>query len=139
MTNENKISIHDNFLVSYEVFCETRQIVFKTEYRDRPDQIEKTLVEFTGVNCYYFENDSVIGTVLLDIEECDPMSIYDQNLDYILKRINYGWPGDWAKSENTARDFFRTMGLKAFEISSSCGLSGWIIGKSVKFTNEICT
>jgi hypothetical protein len=39
-------SVHDNFIVSYEVHCERREIRLHTEYRDRGEPFEITVVVF---------------------------------------------------------------------------------------------
>jgi hypothetical protein len=136
MADLEDISVHDNFLVSYEVFCETRKIVFHTEYRDKTGYLEKTDIDFSGYNCYYFENDSVLGTIIFDIEEIDPMIVFEENIDKFASGIHYGWPGDWAESGESAKSFFDEKGLKAFAISSSCGLCGWIIATSIQIKSE---
>src|SRR5688572_26401624 len=68
VNNAEEISIHDNFLASYEVLCERREIRLHTEFRDSSGPVEFTDVVFRGVVCYDFRHDSQIGTIIFDID-----------------------------------------------------------------------
>ena len=61
-------SVHDNYLVSYEVLSEQRRIVLRTEHRDGRAAPEGTSVIFTGVEGYHFERDC-FENVLFDVEK----------------------------------------------------------------------
>ena len=61
------ISVHDNFLVSYEVLCRQREIRLHTEFRDK-EPIECTDVIFRGVEAYHFDHDN-FETIIFDITE----------------------------------------------------------------------
>lgn len=127
MNEAKKISVHDNVLVSYEVLCERREIRLCTEFRDRGEPYELTDVVFIGVVAYDFWHDSEIGTIIFDITEVPASDIYDQHADQFHAGIRYGWPGKWAKSPEIAAAHFNQHSIRGFEISSSCGMSGWIL------------
>ena len=61
------LSIHDNLLVSYEVQCEARTIMLRTEYRVENEPTQFTNVVFKGVQGYHFENDA-FGNVISGLE-----------------------------------------------------------------------
>jgi hypothetical protein len=122
-----EISVHDNRLLSYEVRCERREIHLCTEYWAGGETRLLTDVVFTGVIAYDFRNDSVTGTIIFDLEEVAPGTIYQENSGKFLERIRYGWPGDWAASPESAERFFTEQSLRGYELSASCGLCGWIL------------
>jgi len=123
------ISVHDNRLISYCVLSETHEIRMHTIYEDR-EPYEYTDVVFSGVVAYYFEQDT-FKTILFDIEEEDIARIYDSNRDRFAAGQNYGWPGMWNKSEQTALEYLASLGVKGFTLSSVCGMSGWVLAKSM--------
>lgn len=131
MSINKEISIHDNFLVSYEVLCERREICFHTEYRDRGEPFECTDVSFTGVTAYDFWHDSEMGTIIFDITEVPATDIYAEHGDQLRKGVRYGWPGDWAETAEAAAAFFQSKGIRGFELASSCGMSGWILAREM--------
>ncbi len=59
--------IHDNLLISYEVHCEKRTIMLRTEYCVEEKPTEFTNIVFEGVHGYNFENDA-FGNIILDLE-----------------------------------------------------------------------
>jgi hypothetical protein len=132
VSTKQEISIHDNRLVSYEVFCERREICLRTEFRDRGEPFELTDVFFTGVAAYDFWHDSDIGTIIFDITEVPAVDIYAEHADQFREGVRYGWPGDWADSAETAASFFVGHGIRGFELASSCGMSGWVLARDMK-------
>jgi hypothetical protein len=67
------VSVHDNLLISYEVQCETRRIILRTEYRVKNEPTEFTNVIFKDVQGYHFENDAfrniILGFETVPVEE----------------------------------------------------------------------
>ena len=61
-------SMHDNFITSYEVNCESREIKFHIQFRDLGTPYEYTTVVFSGVEAYSFEQDR-FQNIILDIAE----------------------------------------------------------------------
>ncbi len=126
---DNEISVHDNVLVSYEVNCEQRSICLHTQFRDRGPPFELTDVVFAGVVAYQFEHDSTIGTILFDIEDVAAIDVWRENEAAFRAGRRYGWPGEWADSEESAKSFFRENTINGYIVASSCGLTGWILAK----------
>lgn len=123
------VSIHDNFLLGYEVDATKRQITLKTEFRERG---EFTNVVFSGVEVYRFENDS-FGTILSEIVETDPQALLAEQ--WMSMEAGYrqsGWPGPWAASRESAKSYLAKTKARAFHVESSVGLSGWVLASSMQ-------
>jgi hypothetical protein len=41
----------------------------------------------------------------------------------------YGWPRGWEKEKEEIEVFARRLDMRAFELSSSYGMSGWILAR----------
>jgi hypothetical protein len=135
------ISVHDNHLLRYSVLAEEKKIVFETEYPGRTPR-ELTDVVFEDVLAYAFEND-LFGTIIFDIEEVDLAALLKEHAAMFEAGWRYGWPRGWEKEKETIGAFTTRLGMHAFELSSSYGMSGWIIAKQMskirKEANQIIT
>jgi len=118
-------SIHDNLLLGYAVQCEERRITLHTAFHE-VEPVEKTLVVFGGVEAYQFEND-VFGTILFGIESVDPSDLVRRERARFEEGRRWGWPDGWAGplTDDLAR--LKERGVQAWEITSSIGLSGWVL------------
>jgi hypothetical protein len=125
-----ELSVHDNILLAYTVDLKKREIVFQTEYPHDPPEF--TDVIFSGVDCYSFKHDSVLGTIIFDFEDATPLGIYDDFGTELIAGIPWGWPGDWAKTRESAAEFFAEEGIKAWYLASSLGMTGWILARSME-------
>ena len=123
-------SIHDNRVVSYKVDGERRQIVMHTRFEDR-EPIEHTDLVFEGVLAYHFENDN-FGNILFGVEEIPVSQLVASNRSLFEEGVKYAWPGPWNTSAEVSVQHFEFEGAKAFEISSSYGLVGWVVAKSYR-------
>jgi len=110
------ISVHDNFLVSYEVLCRQREIRLHTEFRDK-EPIECTDVIFRGVEAYHFDHDN-FETIIFDITEVPVEDILVQDKSRFDEGRRYGWPGPWNDSEVTMRARLAERGVRGFSLSS---------------------
>ena len=127
-------SLHDDFLVSYEVNCEARRIKLRARRDERVEANRglpaRTLI-FEGVEGYQFENDA-FGSIIFSLE-C--ISIEQLLVAYgaqIAESYRLaGAPGPWAADLASAAQSLKAKGIQAFELSSSYGLSGWILAKEV--------
>lgn len=129
MKNSLDISIHDNYIVEYTVNSVLKEIVLKTEFRDRPE-IEKTDVLFSGVIGYHFQYDC-LGSILYDIEQVDPNVLLKENLNHIKESARMsGALANLSGSEEESKIYFRESGIKGFYINCSLGLDGWIFAKA---------
>jgi hypothetical protein len=129
-----KLSIHDNFLVSYEVLHETREICLHTEYRDvaLDAPFEYTDVIFRGVFAYHFTQDN-FSNILFGIDETTTENILADNKALFEAGERYGWPGIWNRSDATLRAYLTENQARGFEISSSFGMYGWVLARSMEF------
>lgn len=125
------LSIHDNYLVAYEVRCKERVIVLHTEYDYESFPFEATDVVFSGVQGYRFEDDA-FGNIIYGIEEILVGQLIEDHRAEIAESYRMaGAPGSWAANLDTAASFLKEQGARGFVLSASFGLSGWIIAKDV--------
>ena len=125
------ISVHDNLLISYEVNCERREIRVHTELRDKGKPFERTDVIFTGVSAYQFWHDC-FGNIIFDFEEIAPEIIYQDYRAQFEAGWRYGWPGEWGKTEDSARAYFREHNVRGYLLSSSLGMVGWVLSQKME-------
>jgi len=121
-------SIHDNRVVSYEVDGEHRRIVLHTRFEDR-EPIECTDVIFEGVLAYHFANDN-FGNILFGVEEIPVPQLVARNRRLFEEGSRFAWPGPWNESPEASIEHFQSHQVKAFEVSSSYGLAGWVVAAS---------
>jgi hypothetical protein len=123
-------SIHDNRVISYEVDGERRRIVLRTRFEDR-EPVEHTDLIFEGVLAYHFENDN-FGNILFGVEEVSVPQLVEGNRRLFDEGSKYAWPGPWNQSTQAAVQHLEAAGARAFEISSSYGLAGWVVAESYR-------
>jgi hypothetical protein len=125
-TPSNSISVHDNFVYAYRVECEARRIVLHTRFRDSSPE-EYTDVIFTGVVAHHFEH-VLEGNILFDVTEIPLRDIIETSAALFAAGKNYMWPDgiDYRDVEELIR-ILEGQGACGFEISSSYGMSGWVI------------
>lgn len=125
------LSIHDNHLVAYEVRCKNRMIVLHTEFDHENFPFEATDVVFSGVQGYRFEDDA-FGNIIYGIEEIPVGQLIEEHRAQIAESYRMaGAPGPWAANLDTAAPLLKAQGAKGFILSSSFGLSGWVIAKDI--------
>jgi hypothetical protein len=125
------ISVHDNLLVSYEVQCEKRTITLRTEYRAKDTPAEFANVVFEGVQAYHFEDDA-FGNIIFDVTEV-PTEYFLRRYSAELSEMNRmaGVPGKWVEALDSAPTYLHEQGIKGYELSSSVGLSGWVLARAM--------
>ena len=129
------LSIHDNLLVSYEIQCEARTILLRTEYRVKNQPTEFVNVTFTGVQGYRFENDA-FGNIILGLETVPLEQFLAEYGAEISKAYNAaGSPGPWAANLETASRYLSDNVVVAFILTSSFGLSGWILAREMSISS----
>ena len=127
----SKRSIHDNKLLSYEVDGEHRRIVLHTRFA-LANELDHTDVVFEGVITYKFQGDN-FGNILFGIEEVSVSKIIEENRVLFEDGSKYAWPGPWNDSFRACLAYVQSKPVKGYEISSSYGLSGWVIAESCSF------
>jgi hypothetical protein len=126
---QQQISVHDNHLVAYTVLAKEKKIVLQTEFLDR-EPYEFTDVVFDDVLAYHFEND-LFGTIIFDIVEIALPALLKEHAAKFEVGWRYGWPRGWEKEKEEIEIFARRLEMRAFELSSSYGMTGWVIAKSM--------
>lgn len=130
MSRETLPSLHDHFLVSYEVHCEARQI--KLRCRRATDGAERQLREivFMGVEAYQFENDA-FGNIISSLKAVPVEELISMHGKQITESYQLsGAPGPWAADLVAAAKALSARGVQGFILSASYGLSGWVIASA---------
>jgi hypothetical protein len=126
-------SLHDDFLVSYEVNCETRQIKLHAKRDPRlpagnAERTDHTIV-FNGVEGYQFENDA-FGNIIFSLEAVPVERILATFGSRVAEWYRMaGAPGSWAADLASAPQALTAKGIQGFILSASYGLSGWVLAK----------
>ena len=125
-------SFHDDYLVGYEVDCEGREI--RLHIKRAASVAEKagwSTVVFTGVEGYHFENDA-FGNIIIDLETVTLAGFVSEYGGELAESFRMsGALGTWTSDLDDAQRFLSEQGLQAFVLSSSCGLSGWVLAREV--------
>jgi hypothetical protein len=126
-------SLHDDFLVSYQVNCEARQIKLCAKSDTRSSAVngeQKTrAIIFNAVEGYEFENDA-FGNIIFALETVPVEQLIAKYGAQIAESHRFGGcPGPWADDLTSAAQALTAQGIKAFILSSSYGLSGWVLAK----------
>jgi hypothetical protein len=126
-------SLHDDFLVSYEVNCETRQIKLRAKRDPRVPaangERENHTIVFNGVEGYQFENDN-FGNIIFSLEVVPVervLAIYGSQIATSYSMA--GAPNSWAADLASAPQVLIAKGTQGFILTSSYGLSGWILAE----------
>jgi hypothetical protein len=126
-------SLHDDFLVSYEVNCETRQIKIRAKRDPRvpavnEEQTSRAII-FNGVEGYQFENDNFVN-IIFSLEAVSAQQILADYGPRIAESYRMaGTPDSWAADLASAPQVLAAKGVHGFVLSSSYGLSGWVLAK----------
>ena len=122
--------IHDNLVLRYTVDRVSRTLLIETRSDDpRP---EHTDVVFHDVLAYVLENDSLeTGTILYGIEKRPATEALKCSPEAFEAGRAFAWPGWWNEDAEKAREYIEGSGKFAFEISSSIGLSGWVLASKM--------
>lgn len=126
----NKISVHDNFVLSYMVNCQERQITLYTVYVDQEPN-EHTNIIFTGVAAHYFERDN-FQTILFDVEEASLEHVYSMYQEVFERNKNYCWPNISYSTQSELIAALKVQSIKGFLISSSFGMDGLVLAQEMQ-------
>jgi hypothetical protein len=127
---DKMISIHDNIVTGHSVSCEKYEIILHTEFRDREPN-EKTDIIFLGVEAYYFIGDNM-QSILFGVDECPLEEILKEYSPEFEDGSKYAWPGPWNESKMACAEYLKNKKCKGWLISSSYGMGGFVIGKSME-------
>jgi hypothetical protein len=122
-------SFHDDYLLSYEVQCEARIISLRV--RDANHGGISTVI-FSGVERYHFENDA-FGNIILSLEAVSVETVLSEYKEQIAESYRMaGAPGPWAHELLSAGAGLTQRGVHGYFLSSSFGMSGWVLAKHVE-------
>jgi hypothetical protein len=129
-------NVHDNHLVGYDVDGEAGRIVLRTERRAGGAPFQKTEVVFEGVEAYSFRHDC-LSNIVFDISE-EPMDVAIQEhwAEFEASHRQSGWPRFWHGDESKMKERLAALvkdGAKWFELSSSYGMEGWVLCRSIEY------
>jgi hypothetical protein len=84
---------------------------------------------FEGYEAHKLDN-VMLGSIIDSVVQSAPDEHLRKHWDQITKAYREcGWPGPWAESLSSAIEFASAEALSCFEVSSSYGLSGWVLAK----------
>jgi len=123
-----ELSVHDNTLYGFTVVSDESQsqsytITLHTAYLDHMP-FEYTDIVFIRVVAHHFESE-LPNSILFDVEETQLERVYADHRALFEKLKNYGWPCAYT-TENDLVANLKVRNIKAFAISSSYGLDGWV-------------
>ena len=122
-------SVHDNVIYAYSVSCEERVLILHTAFRDREPQ-ELTDIVFHDVVAHHFEH-VLEGNILFDVEDMEVAALVRDNTNVFADSWRYGWPAiEYRGDLDTLVRALQGAGIHAYAISSSYGLSGWVLARN---------
>ena len=126
-------SWHDYHITHYEVDSLNKTITFRVAWPyDTETSIKNGKIKFTGVIGYHLENDA-FGNIILSFESVPIETIISKNKEYIEN--SFKWSGafaDWAEDIESASEKLKKKNIEGYILSSSIGLSGWLLVESVE-------
>lgn len=128
-------SFHDDYLIGYAVDCETRQISMRVRSCLDKNVVHK--VVFSGVEGYHFENDALANIIfeLLQISLEEFVATYGLELSDSFRTS--GALGLWVTNLETAPHALKAREISSFVLSSSIGMSGWVLAKAAEVQFEV--
>ncbi len=121
------LSIHDNLLISYEVQCDARTITLRTKSPAGDEPTKFVNVVFVGVEGYRLENDA-FGNIIFGLDTISAEEFLAEYRSEIAESYSSaGSPGPWAANSESALAHLQRQGTQGFILSSSYGLSGWVL------------
>ena len=127
------ISLHDNFILSYLVDAQLREIELKTAFFDQEPHEYPDVMFSAGAEAYHLsvmisrQSFSILARLLwVQIIESNKRPIH-------VDLEKYGWPMNY-ESEAQLVHVMQEKGVKGFLIESSCGLSGWVWAQDMRVT-----
>ena len=118
------LNIHDSEILSYQVDLRNKKIFIQTERKDFSDHV--TII-FEGVMAHCFET-QLNGSILFGIEKRGIEQFVPENQSLLQKYKDYCWPINYNTSEEF-EEYILKGKYSYYSISSSYGLSGWVLSK----------
>ncbi|MDR0298968.1 MAG: hypothetical protein LBI13_02645 [Streptococcaceae bacterium] len=121
-------SFHDYEIKNYKVEINGENSYI--EFIVSSDSMTKQII-FDKMLAFKIEDVNNFQNVILDILELNVDSLVQVNSLFFEKKRDYMWPIDFDTIQDL-KDYLVQNSFKAFIISSSLGLNGWIIAKEMK-------
>jgi hypothetical protein len=129
-------SFHDYHLTGYEVDGQRRELRLTLAwlYPEDPETRAPEQVIFCGVEDYFFEHDLGVN-IVYSIEEVPLLGHLQDCEQQFQSSKKWGWPRFWTGEVSKTMEQLSAKGAKCFELSSSYGLSGWIVAVSASISS----
>ena len=128
-------SLHDYEVSGYQVDDKAHTIRFiLAPPKGSPNAGESVELVFGDVEGYFLERD--LGTsIVLAVEEEPLLPFLSRNAERFAHRAQRGWPRFWRGSAQGTASWLTSRGRRVWAISSSYGISGWVVAGAVRFGN----
>ncbi|WP_413376599.1 hypothetical protein [Paenibacillus taichungensis] len=127
-------SVHDNIILSYEVDLEYELIKMRTRSY-HSDLSEDTDILFSDVLAHSFDT-PLQGSIIFDIDDVGLDCFISYNRELLDKGKGQGWPILYNTDEELQTKLIEGEYLY-FVITSSYGLSGWVLAKKVEMITKM--
>jgi hypothetical protein len=125
-------SWHDYQIIGYSVDGTKREITFNITWPYETDtDIRRADVIFSNVEGYFFEHD-LGGNILYSIAEGPLEAFLAQSATRFEQEKKWGWPLFWRGDVIKTMEYLSAKTIKYFDISSSYGMSGWVLASKVE-------
>ena len=124
-------SVHDNFMLGYEVDSTSCTMRLRTEYRDQGPPFERTDIVFSGVEGYLFRDN--LGGILFDVVEEPIEHVVAAFASDFEWGTRYGWPWASASADRDPCAYVREKSLRAYTVQSAIGFDGFVVAESMVF------
>lgn len=104
--------------------------MFRTEYREASKTTEFTNIVFRGVEAYHFQNNA-FGNIIFDVTELPIEQFLKDFGSEVLELYHFNAQPKWAADLGSASEQMRSLGIRAYVMSPSYGLGGWILAKEI--------
>jgi hypothetical protein len=140
-------SWHDFHLVGYAVDGKRAELSFQLEWPyETETDVRRARVTFSGLECYYFEHD--LGeNIMYGLNEVPLQEHLEQWTGRFETECKWGWPKFWRPVPYPKRpvevelsdavERLLAKGVKCFELTSSYGLSGWVMAVDAQHAIEV--
>src|SRR5262245_34227496 len=127
-------SLHDDYLVAYEVNCEARQIKLLARHPAWKKLDSEPTIIFDGVEGYDFRDDA-FGNIIFSLDAVSVERILAEFGAQIAESYRLaGAPGPWAADLASAAQVLGSKGVRGFILSSSMGPFRWVLAKDASTT-----
>jgi hypothetical protein len=128
-------SYHDYYVNAYEVDSVERVLKFKLAWPKQNNEADIVQLIFSGVQGYELKNDSMVS-IIFSFEELSLCNFFTKHGDNFKEssRLN-GAYGSWANDLGHAIVALNKSNAKAYVLSSSIGMEGWIVADNVEEIN----